>query len=170
MVKENHLPLPLCSVISYHAILLFYLSSTDELNCTFSTDISVQNLSRDWHILLGPKDSIIAVCVHGGELRLSRLWASVKVMLKFEKTEVQFYEAERWSDFVNIIWLNVTCLYTWPILLCFGMTIYDKSTWSTEKSDSETKPKLNHSMQKNYKGGKYLKKLFFNTGRGGITQ
>ena len=96
MVKENHLPLPLCSVISYHAILLFYLSSTDELNWTFSTDISVQNLSRDWHFLLGPKDSIIAVCVHGGELRLSRLWASVKVMLKFEKTEVQFYEAERW--------------------------------------------------------------------------
>ena len=32
------------------------------------------------------------------------------------------------SDFVNIIWLNVTCLCTWPILLCFGMTIYDKST------------------------------------------
>ena len=95
MVKENYLPLPLCSVISYHAILLFYLSSTDELNCTFSTDISVQNLSRDWHFLPGPKDSIIAVCVHGGELRLSRLWASVKVMLKFEKTEVQFYEAER---------------------------------------------------------------------------
>ena len=103
MVKENHLPLPLCSVISYHAILLFYLSSTDELNCTFSTDISVQNLSRDWHFLLGPKDSIIAVCVHGGELRLSRLWASVKVMLKFEKTEVQFYEAERW---IQILWTS----------------------------------------------------------------
>ena len=103
MVKENHLPLPLCSVISYHAILLFYLSSTDELNCTFSTDISVQNLSRDWHFLLGPKDSIIAVCVHGGELRLSRLWASVKVMLKFEKTEVQFYEAERW---LQILWTS----------------------------------------------------------------
>ena len=103
MVKENHLPLPLCSVISYHAILLFYLSSTDELNCTFSTDISVQNLSREWHFLLGPKDSIIAVCVHGGELRLSRLWASVKVMLKFEKTEVQFYEAERW---LQILWTS----------------------------------------------------------------
>ena len=103
MVKENYLPLPLYSVISYHAILLFYLSSTDELNCTFSTDISVQNLSRDWHFLLGPKDSIIAVCVHGGELRLSRLWASVKVMLKFEKTEVQFYEAERW---LQILWTS----------------------------------------------------------------
>ena len=103
MVKENHLPLPLCSIFSYHAILIFYLSSTDELNCTFSTDISVQNLSRDWHFLLGPKDSIIAVCVHGGELRLSRLWASVKVMLKFEKTEVQFYEAERW---IQILWTS----------------------------------------------------------------
>ena len=124
MVKENYLPLPLYSVISYHAILLFYLSSTDELNCTFSTDISVQNLSRDWHFLLGPKDSIIAVCVHGGELRLSRLWASVKVMLKFEKTEVQFYEAERW---LQILWTSfgwMLHVYVLGLFYCVLVWLY----------------------------------------------
>ena len=124
MVKENHLPLPLCSVISYHAILLFYLSSTDELNCTFSTDISVQNLSRDWHFLLGPKDSIIAVCVHGGELRLSRLWASVKVMLKFEKTEVQFYEAERWIQILCTSFGWMLHVYILGIFYCVLVWLY----------------------------------------------
>ena len=124
MVKENHLPLPLCSVISYHAILLFYLSSTDELNCTFSTDISVQNLSRDWHFLLGPKDSIIAVCVHGGELRLSRLWASVKVMLKFEKTEVQFYEAERWLHILCTSFGWMLHVYILGLFYCVLVWLY----------------------------------------------
>ena len=124
MVKENHLPLPLCSVISYHAILLFYLSSTDELNCTFSTDISVQNLSRDWHFLLGPKDSIIAVCVHGGELRLSRLWASVKVMLKFEKTEVQFYEAERWIQILCTSFGWMLHVYILGVFYCVLVWLY----------------------------------------------
>ena len=124
MVKENHLPLPLCSVISYHAILLFYLSSTDELNCTFSTDISVQNLSRDWHFLLGPKDSIIAVCVHGGELRLSRLWASVKVMLKFEKTEVQFYEAERWIQILCTSFGWMLHVYILGLFYCVLVWLY----------------------------------------------
>ena len=124
MVKENHLPLPLCSVISYHAILLFYLSSTDELNCTFSTDISVQNLSRDWHFLLGPKDSIIAVCVHGGELRLSRLWASVKVMLKFEKTEVQFYEAERWIQILCTSFGWMLYVYILGLFYCVLVWLY----------------------------------------------
>ena len=124
MVKENHLPLPLCSVISYHAILLFYLSSTDELNCTFSTDISVQNLSRDWHFLLGPKDSIIAVCVHGGELRLSRLWASVKVMLKFEKTEVQFYEAERWLQILCTSFGWMLHVYILGLFYCVLVWLY----------------------------------------------
>ena len=124
MVKENHLPLPLCSVISNHAILLFYLSSTDELNCTFSTDISVQNLSRDWHFLLGPKDSIIAVCVHGGELRLSRLWASVKVMLKFEKTEVQFYEAERWIQILCTSFGWMLHVYILGLFYCVLVWLY----------------------------------------------
>ena len=124
MVKENHLPLPLCSVISYHAILLFYLSSTDELNCTFSTDVSVQNLSRDWHFLLGPKDSIIAVCVHGGELRLSRLWASVKVMLKFEKTEVQFYEAERWIQILCTSFGWMLHVYILGVFYCVLVWLY----------------------------------------------
>ena len=124
MVKENHLPLPLCSVISYHAILLFYLSSTDELNCTFSTDISVQNLSRDWHFLPGPKDSIIAVCVHGGELRLSRLWASVKVMLKFEKTEVQFYEAERWIQILCTSFGWMLHVYILGVFYCVLVWLY----------------------------------------------
>ena len=124
MVKENHPPLPLCSVISYHAILLFYLSSTDELNCTFSTDISVQNLSRDWHFLLGPKDSIIAVCVHGGELRLSRLWASVKVMLKFEKTEVQFYEAERWIQILCTSFRWMLHVYILGLFYCVLVWLY----------------------------------------------
>ena len=124
MVKENHLPLPLCSIFSYHAILLFYLSSTDELNCTFSTDISVQNLSRDWHFLLGPKDSIIAVCVHGGELRLSRLWASVKVMLKFEKTEVQFYEAERWIQILCTSFGWMLHVYILGIFYCVLVWLY----------------------------------------------
>ena len=124
MVKENHLPLPLCSVISNHAILLFYLSSTDELNCTFSTDISVQNLSRDWHFLLGPKDSIIAVCVHGGELRLSRLWASVKVMLKFEKTEVQFYEAERWIQILCTSFGWMLHVYILGVFYCVLVWLY----------------------------------------------
>ena len=124
MVKENHLPLPLCSVISYHAILLFYLSSTDELNCTFSTDISVQNLSRDWHFLLGPKDSIIAVCVHGVELRLSRLWASVKVMLKFEKTEVQFYEAERWIQILCTSFGWMLHVYILGVFYCVLVWLY----------------------------------------------
>ena len=124
MVKENHLPLPLCSVISYHAFLLFYLSSTDELNCTFSTDISVQNLSKDWHFLLGPKDSIIAVCVHGGELRLSRLWASVKVMLKFEKTEVQFYEAERWIQILCTSFGWMLHVYILGVFYCVLVWLY----------------------------------------------
>ena len=118
------MPLPLCSVISYHAILLFYLSSTDELNCTFSTDISVQNLSRDWHFLLGPKDSIIAVCVHGGELRLSRLWASVKVMLKFEKTEVQFYEAERWIQILCTSFGWMLHVYILGVFYCVLVWLY----------------------------------------------
>ena len=124
MVKENYLPLPLYSVISYHAILLFYLSSTDELNWTFSTDISVQNLSRDWHFLLGPKDSIIAVCVHGGELRLSRLWASVKVMLKFEKTEVQFYEAERWIQILCTSFGWMLHVYILGVFYCVLVWLY----------------------------------------------
>ena len=125
MVKENHLPLPLCSVISYHAILLFYLSSTDELNCTFSTDISVPNLSRDWHFSLEPKDnSIIAVCVHGGELRLSRLWASVKVMLKFKKTEVQFYEAERWIQILCTSFGWMLHVYILGVFYCVLVWLY----------------------------------------------
>ena len=133
MVKENHLPLPLCSVISYHAILLFYLSSTDELNCTFSTDISVQNLSRDWHFLLGPKDSIIAVCVHGGELRLSRLWASVKVMLKFEKTEVQFYEAERWLQILCTSFGWMLHVYILGLFYCVLVWLYKIKVLEVQK-------------------------------------
>ena len=143
MVKENHLPLPLCSVISYHAILLFYLSSTDELNCTFSTDISVQNLSRDWHFLLGPKDSIIAVCVHGGELRLSRLWASVKVMLKFEKTEVQFYEAERW--------LQILCTsFGWMLHVYILGLFYCVLVWLYMIKVLEVQKKMNLKQNQNW--------------------
>ena len=143
MVKENHLPLPLCSVISYHAILLFYLSSTDELNCTFSTDISVQNLSRDWHFLLGPKDSIIAVCVHGGELRLSRLWASVKVMLKFEKTEVQFYEAERW--------LQILCTsFGWMLYVYIPGLFYCVLVWLYMIKVLEVQKKVNLKQNQNW--------------------
>ncbi|XP_058954860.2 nuclear envelope integral membrane protein 1-like [Pocillopora verrucosa] len=90
----------------FYLFFFSVLRITSALRCE---DISVQNLSRDWHFLLGPKDSIIAVCVHGGELRLSRLWASVKVMLKFEKTEVQFYEAESCSALnpANKSWASV---------------------------------------------------------------
>ena len=143
MVKENHLPLPLCSVISYHAILLFYLSSTDELNCTFSTDISVQNLSRDWHFLLGPKDSIIAVCVHGGELRLSRLWASVKVMLKFEKTEVQFYEAERW---IQILWTS----FGWMLHVYILGLFYCVLVWLYMIKVLEVQKKMNLKQNQNW--------------------
>ena len=143
MVKENHLPLPLCSVISYHAILLFYLSSTDELNCTFSTDISVQNLSRDWHFLLGPKDSIIAVCVHGGELRLSRLWASVKVMLKFEKTEVQFYEAERW---IQILWTS----FGWMLHVYILGLFYCVLVWLYTIKVLEVQKKMNLKQNQNW--------------------
>ena len=143
MVKENHLPLPLCSVISYHAILLFYLSSTDELNCTFSTDISVQNLSRDWHFLLGPKDSIIAVCVHGGELRLSRLWASVKVMLKFEKTEVQFYEAERW---IQILWTS----FGWMLHVYILGLFYCVLIWLYMIKVLEVQKKMNLKQNQNW--------------------
>lgn len=77
------------------------LSSFCALYClsvqsVLSTDISTANLSGDlrlevpWH-----KTSTIAVCVHGGELTLWRLWGSVTVMLEFDKTEVQSYEAER---------------------------------------------------------------------------
>ena len=155
MVKENYLPLPLYSVISYHAILLFYLSSTDELNCTFSTDISVPNLSRDWHFSLRPKDnSIIAVCVHGGELRLSRLWASVKVMLKFEKTEVQFYEAERWLQILCTSFGWMLHVYILGLFYCVLVWLYMIKVLEVQKkNESETKPKLNHNMQKNYKGG-----------------
>ena len=143
MVKENHLPLPLCSVISYHAILLFYLSSTDELNCTFSTDISVQNLSRDWHFLLGPKDSIIAVCVHGGELRLSRLWASVKVMLKFEKTEVQFYEAERW--------IQILCTsFGWMLHVYILGVFYCVLAWLYMIKVLEVQKKMNLKQNQNW--------------------
>ena len=143
MVKENHLPLPLYSVISYHAILLFYLSSTDKLNCTFSTDISVQNLSRDWHFLLGPKDSIIAVCVHGGELRLSRLWASVKVMLKFEKTEVQFYEAERW--------LQILCTsFGWMLHVYILGLFYCVLVWLYMIKVLEVQKKMNLKQNQNW--------------------
>ena len=143
MVKENHLPLPLCSIFSYHAILIFYLSSTDELNCTFSTDISVQNLSRDWHFLLGPKDSIIAVCVHGGELRLSRLWASVKVMLKFEKTEVQFYEAERW---IQILWTS----FGWMLHVYILGLFYCVLVWLYMIKVLEVQKKMNLKQNQNW--------------------
>ena len=143
MVKENHLPLPLCSIFSYHAILLFYLSSTDELICTFSTDISVQNLSRDWHFLLGPKDSIIAVCVHGGELRLSRLWASVKVMLKFEKTEVQFYEAERW---IQILWTS----FGWMLHVYILGLFYCVLVWLYMIKVLEVQKKMNLKQNQNW--------------------
>ena len=143
MVKENHLPLPLCSIFSYHAILLFYLSSTDELICTFSTDISVQNLSRDWHFLLGPKDSIIAVCVHGGDLRLSRLWASVKVMLKFEKTEVQFYEAERW---IQILWTS----FGWMLHVYILGLFYCVLVWLYMIKVLEVQKKMNLKQNQNW--------------------
>lgn len=69
-----------------------------------STDISVSNLSHDISFTV-PRQEIltVAVCVHGGELALSRLWGSVKVLLEFDsKTEVQFYEAERLVHFKNI--------------------------------------------------------------------
>ena len=66
-----------------------------------STDISVSNLSSDIHI---PTDKVpsatVAVCVHGGELTLSRIWGSVNVKLEFHQTEVQFYEAERLVHFI----------------------------------------------------------------------
>ena len=137
------MPLPLCSIFSYHAILIFYLSSTDELNCTFSTDISVQNLSRDWHFLLGPKDSIIAVCVHGGELRLSRLWASVKVMLKFEKTEVQFYEAERW---IQILWTS----FGWMLHVYILGLFYCVLVWLYMIKVLEVQKKMNLKQNQNW--------------------
>ncbi len=71
--------------------------------CFISTDISVANLSREnrFKVRPRPESSTIAVCVHGGELTLSRLWGSVIVELEFDKTEVQFYEAERLVQFEN---------------------------------------------------------------------
>lgn len=62
------------------------------------------NLSRDYRFKVPrpQESSTIAVCVHGGELTLSRLWGSVIVELEFDKTEVQFYEAERLVHFKNL--------------------------------------------------------------------
>ena len=67
-----------------------------------STDIFVSNLSREITFKV-PRRDTVAICVHGGELTLSHIWGSVKVMVKFDKTEVQFYEAERLVLFIFCI-------------------------------------------------------------------
>jgi len=69
-----------------------------------STGISVPNLSSAITFKV-PRhvSSTVAVCVYGGELTLSRIWGSVKVVLEFDKTEVQFYEAERLVYFIFCI-------------------------------------------------------------------
>jgi len=65
-----------------------------------STDIYVSNLSSDMYVNVPqPNSSTVAVCVHNGELSLYGIWGSVKVLLEFDKTEVQFYEAERLVHF-----------------------------------------------------------------------
>ena len=75
-------------------------------NCCFaSTEISVSNLFNEMTFLnvKRSESSTVAVCVHGGELTLSHIWGSVKVVLKFHKTEVQFFEAERLVHFMFCI-------------------------------------------------------------------
>lgn len=67
-----------------------------------STDISVSNLSSEETCKETRKETV-AICVHGGELMLSHIWGSVKVMVKFDETEVQFYEAERLVHFIFCI-------------------------------------------------------------------
>ena len=66
-----------------------------------STDIYVSNLSSDISFKV-PRhsSSTVALCVQGGELTLYRIWGSVKVLLEFGETEVQFYEAERLVRFI----------------------------------------------------------------------
>jgi len=69
-----------------------------------STDISVSNLSSDITFEVPRnKSSNVAVCVHGGALTLSHIWGSVKVLLEFGETEVQFYEPERLVHFIFYI-------------------------------------------------------------------
>lgn len=69
-----------------------------------STDIFVSNLSSDITFEVPQNESsTVAVCVHGGALTLSRIWGSVKVLLKFGETEVQFYEPERLVHFIFYI-------------------------------------------------------------------
>lgn len=70
------------------------------------TDISLSNFLHEKTFKVprnGTRNSpTVAVCVLGGELRLDRIWGSVKVELEFEgETEVQFYEAERLVHFNN---------------------------------------------------------------------
>lgn len=66
------------------------------------TDISLSNLSHEKTFKVPRSSPTVAVCVVGGDLRLDRIWGSVKVELEFQgETEVQFYEAERLVHFNN---------------------------------------------------------------------
>jgi len=65
-------------------------------SCVFPpTVISVAALSRKTILRVPRTEERVAVCVYGGELSLSRLWGSVKVLLEFDETDVNSYEAER---------------------------------------------------------------------------
>ncbi|KAJ7375384.1 hypothetical protein OS493_002144 [Desmophyllum pertusum] len=93
--------------VFFYLLFPSILSVTGALKCE---EISISTLSRNVTFKVSHNESsIIAVCVHGGELTLYRLWGSVIVVLEFESTDVQFYEAESCSALnpANQSWASI---------------------------------------------------------------
>ena len=59
-----------------------------------SSDISILDLSR-MNDFSKSQAKDMKMCVLGRDVSLSHLWGSVVVALRFEKTDVQSYEADR---------------------------------------------------------------------------